>query len=353
MTIPRRQFLLGAFNAVAGVAGWAACVSSASVSTASSADAPEAPAPAASPSAATRPASSPAPSLPIVDSHQHVWDLKRFRLPWLDNAGPVLKRDFTPADYAEAAAGLNVEKAVYIEVAVTPDQRVAEADYVIDLCRHGGTLTAAAVLGGGAGADGFRDYAARFKDTPAVKGVRESYRRGAHKDPKFLADIRLLGELGMSLDLLADGGVLAEVAELAAACPETRMILDHTGGGSAKWFTGAGETDDAARRPREQWRQGIQRLAERPNVYCKISGVAENAGEGNVTAEGMAPVVNHCLDAFGPDRVVFGSNWPVCLRAITYRRWVEALRRITAGRGEAFQRKLFHDNAARFYRLGR
>ena len=128
------------------------------------------------------------------------------------------------------------------------------------------------------------------------------------------------------------------------------MILDHCGGGSAAWFAApAGDTN--AHAARDLWQLGITKLAARPNVYCKISGVAEGAGAGNVTPEGLAPVVNHCLDEFGPDRVVFGSNWPVCLNAITFRGWVQVLDRIVAGRGDAFARKLFRENAIRFYRI--
>lgn len=128
------------------------------------------------------------------------------------------------------------------------------------------------------------------------------------------------------------------------------MILDHCGGGSAAWFA-APASDTNAHAARDLWQLGITKLAARPNVYCKISGVAEGAGAANVTTEGLAPVVNHCLDQFGPDRVVFGSNWPVCLNAITFRRWVEVLTKIVSGRGEAFTRKLFVENAVRFYRI--
>jgi L-fuconolactonase len=303
--------------------------------------------PGASPT--TRPATSPAAPREIVDSHLHVWDLQRFRLPWLDHAGPVLRRDYSIQDYRAAVAGLNVRRAVYIEVSVEPVQRSAEVEAVTELCRRADVPTVA-VIGGSPGAGGFRDYIVRFKDNSVVRGVRESFRKGSAKDSRFVEGVKLLGALGLSFDLLAGPDTLSDAAELAAACPETRMILDHCGGGSAAWFA-APATDTNAHAARDLWQLGITKLAARPNVYCKISGVAESAGAANVTPVGLAPVVNHCLDQFGADRVVFGSNWPVCLNAITFGRWVEVLTKIVAGRGEAFARKLFVENAVHFYRI--
>lgn len=331
MSITRRQFVTSAAAGAAAVA-LGGCRGSAG-----------------DPSPATRPTTSPAPR-EIVDSHQHVWDLQKFHLPWLDRAGPVLKRDYSIQDYQDAAAGLNVRRAVYVEVSVEPGQRPAEVEVVTELCRRPDVPTAVAVIGGSPGAEGFRDYIVRFKDNPVVRGVREGFRKGSAQNARFVEGIKLLGALGLSFDLLAGPETLSDAAELAAACPETRMILDHCGGGSAAWFA-APAADTNAHAARDLWQLGITKLAARPNVYCKISGVAENAGAGNLTPDGLAPVVNHCLDQFGPDRVAFGSNWPVCLNAITFRGWVDLLTRITAGRGDAFARKLFRDNAIRFYRI--
>src|SRR5829696_3764649 len=98
---------------------------------------------------AARPAFGGEPAAPgIIDTHQHVWDLKKLRLPWLDKAGGPLNRDYSPADYAKAVEGLNVERAVYVEVAVVPEQRLAEAEYAAALCERGDGKTAAAVIGG-------------------------------------------------------------------------------------------------------------------------------------------------------------------------------------------------------------
>jgi L-fuconolactonase len=289
------------------------------------------------------------PMLPIVDTHQHLWDLSRFRLPWLVPGGP-LTRSFVTKDYLEAAQGLGVEKAVYMEVDVEPSQRVAEAEHVIGLCRRKEGPTVAAVIGGEPAADGFPDYLARFQGSPFVKGVRQvlfGAKADLCRDAAFTRGIRLLGERGLSFDLCLGPERLGDARRLVEACPGTRFVLDHCGNADPKAFRRGGTPSHDP----EAWRRDVTALAERRNVACKISGIVANAPAG-WTADDLAPIVNHCLDAFGPDRVVFGGDWPVCTRGATLRQWVEALRTIIRPRPEAEQRKLLHDNAVRVYRLG-
>jgi predicted TIM-barrel fold metal-dependent hydrolase len=283
----------------------------------------------------------------IIDPHVHVWDLKQFRLPWIKPSDGVLGRNYTPRDYLAAAEGLNVVKAVYVEVGADPTQRAEEARYAAELCATKGLPFAGAVVGGSPEAEGFRQYVTSLKDRPAIKGVRTFYQTGSHRNADFLAGVRLMGDIGLSFDLLADSSSLDETAEVVAACPETRFILDHCGNPPADAFAGKGSNNARA----ERWRADIAKLAEHSNVACKISGVAEVLGAGAASAEAVAPAVNHCLDAFGPERVMFAGNWPVCLKAVTLARWVDWVSQITAERDEAYRRRLFHDNAAKWYRL--
>jgi L-fuconolactonase len=280
----------------------------------------------------------------IVDPHFHIWDLERFRLPWLDGAGPTLKRTFTIDDYRAAIAGLGVSQSVYVEVSVRPDQRRAEADFATGLCD--GRPTAAVVVGGAPGTDDFAPYIRKLAEGKPVHGVRASLAKGKSRDAKLVEDVRLLGKLGLSFDLLWDGQNLPEAADLVAAAPGTRFILDHCGNASTTWFA-PGADGKAA----DRWRRGIEAVAGHPNVSCKISGVAESGPAEMATPERVSPIVNHCLDSFGADRVMFASNWPVCLKSITIAKWVEMLRGITSGRGEGFGQKLFLANAAKWYRL--
>jgi L-fuconolactonase len=282
-------------------------------------------------------------TLPIIDTHQHLWDLTRFKLPWLKDA-PKLDRSFVMDDYRRATEGLNVVRSIYMEVDVEPSQQPAEADYVLDLIRRGGTPMVGAVISGRPASPGFAAYLARFKDQPAIKGLRQVLHGGDTPagyclDAHFIEGIRLLGKNGLSFDLCMRSAELGDAGKLIDACPDTSFILDHCGNASVR----AKDLSD--------WKADIGRIAGRKNVVCKVSGIVASAAPDPWTADDLAPIINHVLDTFGPDRVIFGGDWPVCTLAATYRQWVEALRHIIAARPEADQKKLLHDNALRVYRL--
>jgi L-fuconolactonase len=292
--------------------------------------------------------------LPIIDTHQHLWDLDKFRLAWTDSA-PSLARNYLTSDYLEATKGLNVVKAIYMEVDVEPSQQVAEAEYIIDLCRREDNPTVAAVISGRpADANGFEAYITRFKDSPYIKGVRQVLHgpgtpAGYCLQPAFVRSIQLLGELGMSFDLCMRPAELGDAVKLVDQCPDTRFILDHCGNADPYIVAGEEGAGGAMPHTRQEWMDGIKALAERPNVVCKISGIIARARPGDWTASDLAPTINHCLDSFGPDRVVFGGDWPVCTLGAPYTAWVNALKMVIRNRSEEEQRKLLHDNAARFY----
>lgn len=290
-------------------------------------------------------------SIPIVDTHQHLWDLSKLKLTWLR---PPLDRSFTTEDYIEATQGLHVVQAVYMEVAVVPEQRLLEAEYAIGLCREPGNPTRAAVIAGSPADDDFEPYIMRFKGSPYIKGVRGNFSSVEQmSDRKVTRNLRLLGDLGMRFDLNVRPRFLGEGARLAARCPDTRFVLDHCGNADPIAFFPAGRAvPRSAQHLSEQWKQDLDKLSARSNLVCKISGLVDNVPEYPLTGEDLAPIIDHCLDAFGPDRVMFASDWPVCLRGMSLRKWVELLKNVTASRPEKDQRKLFHDNAIRFYGLG-
>lgn len=289
------------------------------------------------------------PLIPIVDTHQHLWDLSRLKLTWLR---PPLDRSFTLKDYLEASQGLNLVKAVYMEVAVPAEQRLEEAQYVLDLCKQPGSLTCAAVLAGSPAEDDFEPYVLRFKGNPYVKGFRGSLPAKRLSDAQVTRNLRMLGALGMRFDVNVSPPSLAQAAQLIDQCPGTRFVLDHCGNADPVAFFPAGRP--APRSPQhapDQWKRDIDTLAAKANLICKISGIVSRVPETRLTAEDLAPIINHCLDAFGPDRVVFAGDWPVCLRGMPLRDWVRLLKEVTAARPDPDRRKLFHDNAVRFYDL--
>lgn len=294
--------------------------------------------------------------IPIIDTHQHLWDLSKFTLPWV-NGAPAINRSYLQSDYAEATAGLHVVKAVYMEVDVEPSQQVDEALYIIDQCQRSDTPTVGAVISGRPASTDFAAYIGQFKGSPYIKGVRQVLHgpetpAGYCLQPTFVKSIQLLGELGFSFDLCLRPGELSDAVKLVAQCPGTRFVVDHCGNADAYIVADINvPSSEPAPHTRQQWMDDMQALANHPNVICKISGIIARMLPGQWSAATLAPTVNHCLDAFGPDRVVFGGDWPVCTLGASYREWATALREIIAVRSETEQRKLLHDNAERFYAL--
>jgi predicted TIM-barrel fold metal-dependent hydrolase len=205
-----------------------------------------------------------------------------------------------------------------------------------------------AVIGGYPHEPSFAEYLKRFVGTKAVKGVRTVLHSadrpaGLCLTPTFVDSMMRLGDVGLTFDLCMRPDEILTGAQLASKCPQTRFVLDHCGN------IGFPAADAAIR---QKWKEGVRAAAAQPNVSCKISGLIDKAGTAEWSSDELAETVNFCLDLFTEDRVVFGGDWPVCLLGGTYKRWLDALRTIVQDRSDAFQQKLFRDNAVRVYRLG-
>lgn len=282
---------------------------------------------------------------PIIDTHQHLWDLNRFCLPWIQ-PGSVLARNHVMDDYLRETEGCGVVATVYMEVDVAPEQQPEEAEHVVDLCRRPDNPMRGAIISGRPAEEGFAAYIRRFAAPEYggyVKGVRQVLHgptpAGFCLQPAFIRSVRLLGDLGLSFDVCVRPEEIVDAAKLADACPGTQLVLDHCGNADV-------QSPDLSR-----WRRDIDALAQRPNVACKISGIIVTAPPGAWNASDLAPVVLHCAEAFGPDRIVFGGDWPVCTQTAPLRDWIAALRQIIAAWPADRRRKLLHDNALRIYGL--
>lgn len=301
-----------------------------------------------------------APSPDIIDTHQHLWDLKKQKLPWLAGAPDILNRTYHLPEYREATQGLNI-KAIYMEVAVDASQLIEEAEHVIGLSRDsatqsiGASQTIGAVIGSRPESAEFADYITRFKSVPEVKGVRRVLHEkdtpaGLCLQQEFIKSVRKLGELGRSFDLCMRPKELSDGAKLTELCPETHFIVDHCGNADPKSFRKLPGVAVEPSHSVEEWKSGIEKLGKRANVICKISGVIASLPKDG-DANDLAPIVNFCLDTFGPDRVVFGSDWPVCLLGGPLKTWVNMLTQIISSRSRAEQQKLWSGNAVRHYGL--
>jgi L-fuconolactonase len=292
-------------------------------------------------------------AMPIIDTHQHLWNLKNFSLPWQADAPDILKHSYGLPEYREATAGLDV-RTVYMEVDVAPDEKIMEAQYVLGECAHPEeSRMLGAVIGGDPSKPNFQGYIKALGTNPALKGVRQVIHNpdipaGYCLRDEFVRNVQFLGERGLSFDLCMRPEELSDGRKLTEKCPGTKFIVDHCGNADPKAFMKS-PPEKPTHRP-NVWKQEMDELAKRDNVLCKISGIMARAPAG-WTADDLAPIVNHCLDTFGPDRVVFGGDWPVCLLGGQLRQWVDALAAIISERPEAEQRKLWSQNAIREYKL--
>ncbi len=297
-----------------------------------------------------------APDALIIDTHQHLWNRRVLNPPWLKGAPEVLRHDFLTTDYQQAFAGLNV-KAVYMEVDVATSDHIKEADSIVAQCRAGNTPTIAATIGGRPASADFESYVKRYSDNGIVKGLRQvlhgpSTPQGFCLGSDFVRGVRTLGKHGLNFELTMRPTELQDGAKLIKQCPDTCFVLDHCGNGDPKAFNP--KLDPGVKRSctKDEWKHGIDAVAaSRGDVMCKISGIVAFVPQAKWHAEDLAPVVNHCLDAFGPDRVFFGGDWPVCLLGSPVRGWVDALRQIISSRPASEQHKLWAVNAIKFYKL--
>jgi predicted TIM-barrel fold metal-dependent hydrolase len=297
-------------------------------------------------------------AIPIIDCHQHLWDLEKFKLPWIE-PGTLLGRSYVMKDYLAAIEGTGIKHAVYMEVDVDPAQQTAEAEHLIEICKSGKAPTIGAVISGRPNSDKFKDYITPLAKSEYIKGIRQVLHvpttpAGYCLTKGFVRGVQLLGELGLSFDLCMRPKDLPDGVKLAEQCPGTRLIVDHCGNADVKAFFKPGDKRLEGAKPdhaADDWKRDIDSLASKKNVICKISGIIARVPK-EWSADDLAPIVNHCLNAFGPKRVIFGSDWPVCLLGAPLVAWVKALREIVAARPVEEQKRLFQDNATAFYRLG-
>jgi predicted TIM-barrel fold metal-dependent hydrolase len=188
----------------------------------------------------------------------------------------------------------------------------------------------------------FRLYLDKIVGHAKLKGIR----RVLHTQPDelargktFIDNVATLTSYGLSFDICVLARQLPIAINLVSGCPDVSFILDHCGVPQVK------------EKVLDPWRGHIREISSFPNVVCKVSGLVAYADPKKWTAEDLRPYVDHVIACFGWDRVLFGSDWPVCTLSASYQQWVETLQSITKNPGEANQRKLFHDNAVRVYRL--
>ena len=282
-------------------------------------------------------------SIPITDTHQHLIYPDQWPYSWTDGIPQLAGKAFRYADYQRAIAGAGVTKTIFMETSPDDPHFTAETRFVYELAAQPGSLIAGVIANCRLEEPGFEKYLAGILH-PKLVGLR----RILHVVPDelsqqsgFVENVRLIGRQGLTFDMCFLARQLPLALELARKCPGTQLILDHCG------------VPDVAAQALDPWRENIRALAALPNVACKISGVMAYAKPGEANAAAVRPFVEHCLEQFGWDRVVWGGDWPVCNMTTTLGNWVAVSREIVCLAAVADQEKLFFRNADRIYGLNR
>lgn len=275
----------------------------------------------------------------ILDAHQHFWKISRDDYSWMDDSVAAIRQDFLPADFAPIAAPLGVTGTIVVQAAPT----LAETKFLLKLADVNASIVG--VVGWvDLEADNAVTVMQQLSTHPRFKGIRPMLQDITDTEwvlqPHIIAKLEAAAALGLRMDALVTPRHLDALARIAKQIPTLPIVIDHCAKPAISGGRDAGDT----------WRSGMQRLSAFPNVFCKLSGLANEYGDG-WSAQALQPVFEHVLSCFGPERLMWGSDWPVLNLAGNYSRWVSEVQ-ILAGKLTEMERDmLFSGTACKFYDL--
>lgn len=275
-----------------------------------------------------------------VDAHQHFWKVDRGDYGWMDPAVPTLYRDYLPADLLPQLAKHKIDHTILVQAAPT----TAETDYLLELATQNDFI--AGVVGWlDLESPTFREDFARYRQNPRFVGLRPMIQDLPDDAwitrPAVLRSLGVIAEADFPFDFLTHTRHLPYLRQALRMVGPIRGVIDHI--------------SKPAIRAKEMspWKELIAEVAqEYPNMHCKLSGMITEADHQHWTAKDLKPYVDHVVDCFGWHRIMFGSDWPVCLLAGDYDRVVGALQTVLQpSMNPEQENKLFGINAMRFYKL--
>ncbi|OPZ05598.1 MAG: Amidohydrolase [candidate division BRC1 bacterium ADurb.BinA292] len=274
--------------------------------------------------------------LAIIDSHQHFWDIARFSYPWMSPGPSILRRNYLPADLMPHLRECGVASTILVEAQNTRE----ETRYLLDLAdRH--PLIAGVVGWVDLQSPGVEREIEAATAHRRLVGVRHQVE--SSPDDAWLTreasirGLRALAAAGLPFDLIVFPRHLDTIPILAERAPELRMVLDHLG------------KPDIAHGGFAAWAPRLRRIAQFPNIYCKISGLVTEADHHRWRLDDLKPYVQFARECFGIDRLMWGSDWPVCLLAASYEQVWQLVTDYTSEWSQTDRAALFGGNAARFY----
>ena len=272
-----------------------------------------------------------------IDAHQHFWHYDPVRDAWITDEMSVIRRDFLPGELEACCRETGIDGTV----AVQADQSERETEFLLGLAeRH--SLIRGVVGWVDLRAPNSAERLEHFRGFPRLRGVRHI----AQAEPDdFLTreDVTLgigrLREFGLTYDILVYAHQLPAALALVDRLPDQPFVVDHLAKPRIR------------EREMEPWTAHMQALAEHPNVCCKVSGMVTEADWGHWHPDDLRPYLDVVFEAFGVDRLMFGSDWPVCLLAASYQRVVEVIEAYASQLSAADRENLFGGTAVRFYQL--
>jgi L-fuconolactonase len=271
-----------------------------------------------------------------LDSHLHFWHYNPGEYAWIDDTMAPLRRDFMPEDALGVMQPAGVDGCVVVQVR----QTLEETRWMLQLAEQYSFI---------AGVVGWVDLRSEALDAqiqsiahPKLVGVRHIVQAEADDfllDERFRRGVARLERHGLAYDMLIYARQMSAAIEFASRLPELRLVLDHLG------------KPDIKRNGFDSWRRDLDRIAALPNTYAKLSGLVTEADWNRWTIEDLHRYVDAAIDAFGPERLMFGSDWPVCTLAARYDEVIDVIRTAIDERPQSEQDSIFGGAARRFWRL--
>ena len=275
----------------------------------------------------------------IIDTHVHFLDVARFEYPWLGRE-PAHRRSWTCDDYSRASDGCGIGRIVVVECDADASFGFEEAQWMHELARNEPRIVGVVAR---ASFDGLRRLELeRIASLPLVRGVRDNiqgHSSGYCLSDCFVQGVRATHERGLHFELCITHDQMREAIELVRLCPDGKFVLDHCGKPAIR---------DKLREP---WTALLFELAAFNNVYCKISGLVTEADWQAWREDDVLEYAGVAARAFGPDRILFGSDWPLNELAGGYSRWLAATERLAAAWKASERERFFWRNAEHVYRL--
>jgi L-fuconolactonase len=272
-----------------------------------------------------------------IDSHQHFWNYDPARHSWISDEMHKIKRDFLPGDLEPLLKSNRIDGCVTVQV----DQTEEENHFMLALADKNDFIRG--VVGWiDLRADDLEDRLTFFSQFPKLKGFRhivQGEAKGFLTNSQFIRGVKKLERFGYTYDLLIYHHQLEEALSFVRQVPDVKIVVDHI----AKPSIRTGE--------KTQWELNMAALATFKNVYCKLSGMVTEADWGHWKREQIEPFMDEVLEAFGHQRIMYGSDWPVCLVAASYDQQLSVVQDYVARLSAAEKQLVLGENAERFYNL--